>query len=134
MDLMRYIFHMCTMNTSYRVNFLIVSKSMCIHLLGDSNTKCTHLGGVHLIACDFETNVFASLFFVVSRGVNTLRECFSQSMRTNNSIRVAMCSYTCSTLVYQVLFFQRLSIACKSLSSWYMQVKLSCSPRRYARF
>ena len=53
---------------------------MCIHLLGDSNTKCTHLGGVHPIGCDFETNVFASLYFVVSRGVNTRRECFSQLM------------------------------------------------------
>ena len=50
----------------YRVNFLIVSKSMCIHLLGDSNTKCTHLGGVHFMACDFETNMFPSLSFVVS--------------------------------------------------------------------
>ena len=68
------------MNTSYMVNFPIVSKSMCIYLLGDSNTKCTHLGGVHLITCDFETNVFASLSFVVSRGVNTLKECYSRSM------------------------------------------------------
>ena len=47
MEFLRYVFHMCTMNTNYRVNFPIVSKSMCIHLLGDSNTKCTHLGGVH---------------------------------------------------------------------------------------
>ena len=53
---------------------------MCIHLLGDSNTKCIYLGGVHPIGCDFETNMFASLSFVVSRGVNTLRECFSRSM------------------------------------------------------
>ena len=67
---------MCTMNTSYRVNFPIMSKSMCIHLLGDSNTKCTHLGGVHFIACDFETNMFASLSFVVSHGVNTLKRMF----------------------------------------------------------
>jgi len=80
MDFMRYVFHMCTMNTNYRVNFPIVSKSMCIHFLGDSNTKCTHLGGVHSMVCDFETNVFASLSFVVSRGVNTLRECYSRSM------------------------------------------------------
>ena len=80
MELMRYVFHMCTMNTSYRVNFPIVSKSMCIYLLGDSNTKCTHLGGVHSMVCDFETNMFASLSFVVSRGVNTLRECFSRSI------------------------------------------------------
>ena len=71
---------MCTMNTSNRVNLLIVSKSMYIHLLGDSNTKCTHLGGVHFIACDYETNMFASLSFVVSRGVNTLREYYSQSI------------------------------------------------------
>ena len=67
MDLMRYVFHMCTMNTSYRVNFPNVSKSMCIHLLGDSNTKCTHLGGVHPMGCDFETNISASLSFVISR-------------------------------------------------------------------
>ena len=53
---------------------------MCIHLLGDSNTKCTHLGGVHFIACDFETNIFASLSFVVSPGVNTLREYYSGLM------------------------------------------------------
>ena len=53
---------------------------MCIHLLGDSNTNCTHLGGVHPMACDFETNMFSSLSFVVSRGVNTLRECFSRSI------------------------------------------------------
>ena len=52
---------------------------MCILLLGDSNTKCTHLGGVHPIGCDFETNIFASLSFVVSRAVNTLRECYSRS-------------------------------------------------------
>ena len=80
MDLMRYVFHMCTMNTSYRVNFPIVSKSMCIHLLGDSNTKCIHLGGVHPMACDFETNMFISLSFVVSLGVNTLREWYSRNV------------------------------------------------------
>ena len=80
MDFIRYVLHMCTMNTSYRENFSIVSKSMCIHLLGDSNTKCIYLGGVHPIGCDFETNMIASLSFVVSRGVNTLRECYSQSM------------------------------------------------------
>ena len=68
------------MNTSCRINFLIVSKSMCIHLLSDSNTKCTYLGGVHPIGNDFETNMFASLSFVVSRGVNTLRECYSRSI------------------------------------------------------
>ena len=60
-----YVYHDCV--TSYRVNFLIVSKSMCIHLLGDSNTKCAHLGGVHPMVCDFETNMFPSLSFVVSR-------------------------------------------------------------------
>ena len=54
-----------------------MSKSMCIHLLGDSNTKYTHLGGVHPMTCDFETNMFASLSYVVSCGVSTLRECFS---------------------------------------------------------
>ena len=48
------------------IHFLIVSKSMCIHFLGDSNTKCTHLGGVHPIICDFETNIFSTLSFVVS--------------------------------------------------------------------
>ena len=69
MNLMRYVFRMCIMNTSYRVNFPIVPKSMCIHLLGDSNTKCTHLGGVHSMGCDFETKMFASLF-----------KCYSQSI------------------------------------------------------
>ena len=53
---------------------------MYILLLGDSNTKCTLLGGVHPIGCNLETNMFASLSFVVSRGVNTLRECYSRSM------------------------------------------------------
>ena len=53
---------------------------MCIHFLGDLNTKCTLLGGVHPMVCDFETNMFASLSFVVSCGVNTLRECYSRSM------------------------------------------------------
>ena len=53
---------------------------MCIHLLGDLNTKCTHLGGVHPMTCDFETNMFANLSFVVSRGVNTLREYYSRLM------------------------------------------------------
>ena len=77
---MRYVFHMCTMNTSYRVNFSIVSKSMCIHLLGDSNTKCTHLGGVHPMICDFETNLFASLSFVVSHGVeNVIHDQYEQT-------------------------------------------------------
>ena len=71
-----FVYH----DTKYRINFPIVSKSMCIHLLGDSNTKCTHSGGVHPKACDFETNMFASLSFVVSRGVNILRECYSRSM------------------------------------------------------
>ena len=80
MNFMRYVFHLCVMNANYRVNFLLLSKTLCILLLGDSNTKCTHLGGVHPMACDFETNMFASLSFVVSRGVNTLRECFSRSM------------------------------------------------------
>ena len=42
--------------------------------------KLMDLGGVHSMACDFETNIFASLSFVVSRGVNTLRECYSQLM------------------------------------------------------
>ena len=54
-------------NTSYRVNFPLLSKILCIYLLGDSNTKFTHLGGVHSIGCDFETNEFSSLSFVVSR-------------------------------------------------------------------
>ena len=49
-----------------QVNFPFFSKTMCIHLLGDSNTKCTHLGGVHPMVCDFETNMFASLSFVAS--------------------------------------------------------------------
>ena len=80
MDLMGYVFHSSTMNTSYRVNFPLLSKSMCILLLGDSNTKCTHLGGVHPVGCDFETNEFLSLSFVVSCRVNTLRECYSQLM------------------------------------------------------
>ena len=66
MDLIKYVFHICTMNTSYRVNFSIVSKSMCIQLLGDSKTKYTLLGGDHPMVCDFETNIFASLSFVVS--------------------------------------------------------------------
>ena len=48
-----YVYH----EHKYRVNFPIVSKSMCKNLLGDSNTKCTHLGGVHPMACDFETNI-----------------------------------------------------------------------------
>jgi hypothetical protein len=26
---------------------------MCIHLIGDSNTKCTYLGGVHPMVYDF---------------------------------------------------------------------------------
>ena len=67
MDFMRYVFHLCTMNINYRVNFPLLSKTLCIHLLGDSNTKCTYLGGVHPMVCDFETNMFASLSFVVSR-------------------------------------------------------------------
>ena len=46
---------------------LIVVKNKCIHLITDSNTRCTHLGGVHPMVCDFETNKFASLSFVVSR-------------------------------------------------------------------
>ena len=53
---------------------------MCILLLGDSNTKCTHLWEVHPIGCDFEANMFTSLSFIVSHGVNTLRECYSRSM------------------------------------------------------
>ena len=53
---------------------------MLILLLGDSNTKCTHLGGVHPIGCDFETNMFPNLSFVVSHGVNTIRECYSRLM------------------------------------------------------
>ena len=68
------------MSTSYRVNFPLLSKTLCIQLLGDSNTKCIHLGGDHPMVCDFETNMFASLSFVVSRGVNTLKECYSRSM------------------------------------------------------
>ena len=55
-------------------------QNQCAYIfLGDSKTKCTHLGGVHFMVCDFKTNVFASLSFVVSRGVNTLRECYSRS-------------------------------------------------------
>jgi hypothetical protein len=42
-----------TMNTSYRVSFLSLSKTICIHLIGDSNTKCTYLGGVHPMVYDF---------------------------------------------------------------------------------
>jgi hypothetical protein len=40
---------------------------MCILLIGDSNTKCTLLGGAHSMVCDFETNMFASLSDVVRR-------------------------------------------------------------------
>ena len=40
---------------------------MCIHLLGDSDTKYTYLGGVHPMVCDFEANMFPSLSFVVSQ-------------------------------------------------------------------
>ena len=36
---------------------------MCILLVGDSNTKCTYLGGVHPMVCDFETNMFFKLIF-----------------------------------------------------------------------
>ena len=45
-------------------------------MLADSNIKCTHLGGVHPMICDFETNMFASLSFIVSRRVNTLKRMF----------------------------------------------------------
>ena len=63
MDFMRYVFHFCTMSINYRVNFPLLSKIMCIHLISDSNTKCTYLGGVHPMICDFETNIFSSLSF-----------------------------------------------------------------------
>jgi len=43
-------------------------QNLCAYnLLGVSNTKCTHLGGVYPIVCDFETNMFTSLSFVVSQ-------------------------------------------------------------------
>ena len=29
--------------------------------------------GVHSMVCDFETNIFASLSFAASRGINTLK-------------------------------------------------------------
>ena len=44
----------------------IVVKNNVHTLTGDSNTKCTHLGGVHPMVCDFETNIFSSSSFVVS--------------------------------------------------------------------
>jgi len=51
------------MNTSYRANFPLLSKTMCIHLISDSNTKCIYLEGVHPMICDCETNIFSSLSF-----------------------------------------------------------------------
>ena len=59
-------FFSSTINTNYRVNFPLLSKTMFIHFISDSNTKCTYLGGVHPMVCDFETNIFSSLSFVVS--------------------------------------------------------------------
>ena len=52
-DFMRYVFRMCTLSTSYRVCFPIVVKNIVHTLDGDSNTKCTHLGGAHSMVCDF---------------------------------------------------------------------------------
>ena len=65
----------------------MIVKMTILRLLGSSDDKekekigvARPKGGVHPMACDFETNMFSSLSFVVSRGVNTLRECFSRSM------------------------------------------------------
>ena len=113
--------------------------------------------GVHSMVCDFETNIFASLSFVVSRGINTLKKMFltinvNKQLYKSGQINCAfmqiepcfielkcsylssqaMCSYICSTVVYHVLFFQRLSIGCKSLSIWYRQGILS-SPREVCK-
>ena len=76
---MRYVFHLYDEHKLYGKLPIVVINN--VHtLVGDSNTKCTHLGGVHPMVCDFETNMFASLSFVVSRGVNTVRECYSRLM------------------------------------------------------
>ena len=120
MDLMRYVFHMCTMNTSFRVNFIIVSKSMCIHMLGDSNTKYTHLGGVHPMVCDFETNMFSSLFFVVSYWAMTYWTKFPYLSS------YAMSSCLCSPWCTKCLWPQRLSIGIQlqliSFDTSYIQI------------
>jgi hypothetical protein len=55
---------------------LLLSQTMCIHLVGDSNTKCTHLGGAHPMVC-----IVLSLSYVVPwRHVSVwyfiLRECY----------------------------------------------------------
>ena len=123
MDFMRYVFHLCTMNTSYRVNFPIVSKSMCIHLLSDSNTKCTHLGGVHPMVCDFETNMFLKLIFcslIVSHDLLN---------KTSISKFIGHVLMHVLTLVYQVilhlkdfqLVFNFNWYHDKSPSNWYIQ-------------
>ena len=44
----------------------IVVKNNVHTFASDLNTKCTHLGGDHPMVCDFETNMFTSLSFVVS--------------------------------------------------------------------
>ena len=126
---MYFIF--CTMNTSYRVNFPLLSKTMCIHLVGDSNTKCTHLGGVHPMVCDFETNMFTSLSFVVSY--------WAMVYGTKLHIQVhRLCAHALAYLgVPSVLHFKDFQLVFnfnwyhdKSPSNWYIQDNKV--PRRYA--
>ena len=59
---------------------------MCIHLLYDSDIKCTHLGKLILRFVILKTNKFASLFFcsllTTHFGAITLRECVQLEIRS----------------------------------------------------
>ena len=132
MDFMRYVFHLCTMSTSYRVNFLLLLKIMCIHLVSDSNTKYTHLERVHPIVCDFrDYHVFKLIFCSLILIHNLLNTTFISKFIDYVLMHLL-------TFVYQVCLasktFNWYSILIgiiwhKSFSNWYMQGN---HPRRYA--
>ena len=112
------------MSTSYRVNFPLLSITMCIHLISDSNTKCTHLGGVHPMVCDFEINIFSSLSFCSLMLSHDLLNKISISKFIGYVLMHLL------TFVYQVCLTSKtfnwylISIDIiwnKSLSTWYMQ-------------
>ena len=129
MDFMRYVFYLCTMSTSYRVNFPLLSITMCIHLISDSNTKCTYLGGVHPMVCNFETNIFTSLSFVVlyepwSMELNSISKIISYVLKVHLDVPSVL-QFKNFQLAFNFKWYHD-----KSPSNWYMQGNKY--PRRYA--
>jgi hypothetical protein len=61
---------------------------MCIHLVGDSNTKCTHLGGVHTMVWLWDKHCFKLIL------CSPLAMCFGAVLHSKRIIFHSQCDLT----------------------------------------